>query len=59
VPAVYAPVTGSRELRIGAGASELTPPRYPFRGEIQDVSLYNGPLSGTAVVTHYRAGSGV
>jgi hypothetical protein len=59
VPAVYAPVTGSRELRIGAGASELTPPRYPFRGEIQDVSLYNGPLSDTTIFTHYRAGSGV
>jgi hypothetical protein len=59
VPAVYAPVTGSRELRIGAGASELTPPRYPFRGRIQDISVYNGPLSGTAVVTHYQAGNGI
>jgi hypothetical protein len=59
VPAAYAPVTGARELRIGAGASELTPPRFPFRGRIQDVSVYKGPLADTTVFTHFRAGSGV
>ena len=59
VPAAYTPVTALRELRIGAGASELTPPRYPFRGRIQDVSVYNGPLSETTVFSHFRAGSGV
>jgi hypothetical protein len=50
-------------LYIGMGAPERDVPDpgplYPFRGQIQDVAVYEAPLSGTTVVQHVRARFGV
>ena len=59
MPATYVPNT-SRPLYIGMGRPE-TPgpdgPRFPFKGRLQEVAIYNTALPATTVADHTWAGN--
>jgi hypothetical protein len=53
---LYIPVQDSSlPLRIGAGASEQSPPRYYFPGQIGEVAIYNEALLPEQVARHFQA----
>ncbi len=54
--ATYTP-NAAQPLFIGMGAPELPEPRFPFKGRIQEVAVYNAALSGTDIDNHFMAAS--
>ncbi len=54
--AAYTP-NAAQPLFIGMGAPELADPRFPFKGRIQEVAVYNAALSATDIDNHVVAGS--
>lgn len=55
IPAPGYKPTGSRSMRIGTGASELTPPLYPFNGRIEEVAVYKRALTDQEVADLTKA----
>lgn len=49
IPAPGYKPQGSRPMRIGTGASELTPPLFPFNGRIEEVVVYKRALTDQEV----------
>ena len=54
---VYSP-NPSRPLYIGMGSPETSPPRYAFRGRLQEVAFYDKALTPDQVSDHVTAGRG-
>jgi hypothetical protein len=53
---VWINLNHARPLRIGAGVNEM-PPLFFFNGGIDEVAVYNSPLSTTQVRDHYLLGT--
>ena len=52
-PSGFLPIT-NKPLRIGAGATETSPPDYYFHGSLDDVRIYDRALSASEVLALYN-----